>query len=62
MKDKNELLKPTKPRGAAIEWTDEELEDYCSAENMERLAQEAAADWRQNAPQKFKELLDAQSE
>jgi hypothetical protein len=53
-------MKPVTARGNAIDRTDEELDEMCSAEAMMALADEAAEDWRENAPRDFKNLLDAE--
>lgn len=47
------------PRGRAIDRTEEELDEMTGAEAMEALMNEAAADWQENAPDKFKTLLDS---
>lgn len=48
------------PRGKAIERTDAEIDDMTSAEAMEALVEDAANDWKDNAPKAFKTLLDAE--
>ena len=46
------------PREKAIQRTDAELDDMTSADAMEKLANEAADDWRENAPENYATLLD----
>jgi hypothetical protein len=58
--ENDEPVKNVKPRGKAIRHTEAELDDMTSAEAMEALAEDAADDWRENAPKKFKTLLDGE--
>ncbi len=51
--------KPVVPRGKAIERTDEELDEMTSAEAMEALMNDAAEDFRENAPKGYETLLDS---
>lgn len=60
--DKEGAGRPRVPLGRAVRWSEEELERWLSGEGLERLAEEAAADWRENAPPRYKELLDADGE
>jgi hypothetical protein len=53
----NEPVKNVKPRGKAIRRTDEELDAMTSADAMAKLAEDAAEDFEENAPKKFKRLL-----
>lgn len=45
-------------RGQGIVRSDEEIDEMTSAEAMEALMDEAAEDWRENAPKPFRGLLD----
>lgn len=46
-------------RGQAPAHTDDELDEMTSADAMEALAEDAADDWRENAPKSKSTLLDA---
>jgi hypothetical protein len=57
-----EQPKPAKkvvPRGQALERSDADLDEMCSAKNMEALADEAAEEFREGAPREYSKLLDA---
>jgi hypothetical protein len=58
--EKPGIVKPVKARGKAIRRTEAELDEMTSAEAMEAFAEDAADDWRENAPKKFKTLLDGE--
>ena len=51
--------KPVVPRGRALRRTDADLDEMCSAKNMEALADEAAEEFREDAPREYSKLLDA---
>ena len=48
------------PRGKALRRSAKQLDEMTSPEALEALAEEAQEDWRENAPKRFKGLLDAE--
>lgn len=50
------------PQGKFIHWTDEEIDEMLSLENLQKIVDGAKEDWRENAPDQFKNLLDAGEE
>lgn len=59
MANPDELLKKVAPRGKALRRTEKQLDDLTSAAAIESLAEEAQADFRENAPRAYKTLLDS---
>jgi hypothetical protein len=55
--EKPEIVQPVTARGKAIRRTDDELDVMTSAAAMEALAEDAAEDFEENAPKKYKGLL-----
>lgn len=53
---------PKKPRGRAIEWSDEDLDAMTTPEALMRAVGDAQAAWKDHAPAAFRDLLDAKSE
>ncbi|HEY3265540.1 MAG TPA: hypothetical protein VGM37_01340 [Armatimonadota bacterium] len=49
-----------RPRGKAINWTDEEIAAMSTPEAMMEAAESAAELWRQSASPEFADLLDAE--
>ena len=52
--------KPKKPLGKPIEWDESELEELSHVTNADKKA--AAALWRNEAPDRYKNLLEATEE
>lgn len=62
MAEQENERKPVVPRGKPLIRTDEEIDEMCSAEAMEALAEESAEDFRENAPSNYKGLLDTKEQ
>lgn len=61
MAQQNEAVKkPVVPRGKALHRTPAEIAASCTPEAMAALAEEAAEDWRENAPRRFQTVIDTE--
>lgn len=54
-----QLATPVKPRGQATRQTDAARAAQTSPDALRELMDEAGADWRDNAPRDFKNILEA---
>lgn len=57
---KPEIKRKVVPLGKALNRTDADYDEMLSPANLQKIVDDAKEDWRENAPNRFKNLLDAE--